>query len=304
MYVHGERGIFMKKLFLVLCLILSGCTKYEDPSISESHKLPEETATNSEIENNNETIIAPSADSEKIDYKAMLDALIHDERDQRAADLFDEMVSSRYDNAVFTAVFTDQQTQVQSFDINQITRFFSLLKNGEIIALNESQTVKDNDLKIDLIASNAMNQHIHCQYIFNETDPLLILMDNTDEYQIHLKSALDEPMYNYFQFLKLGIDVDAGDADNYEKQFINETDITAEYDRTAYLFKEELSLSEGLIRKSHSDTYDQNPNDLNRILAMLFYTGEMSSAPSFDEGIFRYIILNHESERIIGGDVE
>ena len=137
MYVHGERGIFMKKLFLVLCLILSGCTKYEDPSISESHKLPEETATNSEIENNNETIIAPSADNEKIDYKAMLDALIHDERDQRAADLFDEMVSSRYDNAVFTAVFADQQTQVQSFDINQITRFFSLLNNGEIIALNE-----------------------------------------------------------------------------------------------------------------------------------------------------------------------
>ena len=80
----------------------------------------------------------------------MLDALIHDERDQRAADLFDEMVSSRYDNAVFTAVFTDQQTQVQSFDTNQITRFFSLLKNGEIITLNESQTVKDNDLKLIL----------------------------------------------------------------------------------------------------------------------------------------------------------
>lgn len=294
----------MKKLFLVLCLILSGCTKYEDPSISESHKLPEEIATNSEIENNNETFTASSADSEKTDYKAMMDALIHDERDQKTADLFDEIVSSRYDNAVFTAVFANQQTQVQSFDSNQITRFFSLLKNGEIITLNESQTVKDNDLKIDLIASNAMNQHIHCQYIFNEADPMLILLDNTDEYQIHFKSALDEPMYNYFQFLKLGIDVDAVDADNYEQQFIDETDITAEYDKTAYLFKEDLSLSEGLIRKSFGDAYGQNSNDLNRILAMLFYTGEMSSAPSFDEGIFRYIILNHESERIIGGDVE
>lgn len=291
----------MKKVMLIVCLLLAGCSKTAAP-ISDNNVKDEVEAVipvKPNKSDESDLIVSTDTDTEDLDERVSLS-----EADQGVADMIDEMTSTRFDNAVFTAFYADQQIQLQSFDTNQIAEFFSILKNAKNTSLSTPRTSSNNDLKIDVIASNSMNQHVHCKFVFNEGDPYLILLDSANEYHITFENSMADIMYDYFDFMKLGTNVAATETEAYEKQFISEADITEEYDKMNYLLKESIYSAEGLIRKSHSDVYSWDESDLHRILALLFYTGEYQKAPAFDESIFKFIFLNHEAMDIIGGDVE
>lgn len=300
---HIEKGVSMKKLIIILCLLLSACSEAEVPLPIDDEKKEVEKIipTKPNVSEETEDVVSTDTDVHDIDERA---SLIKSEADQRAIDMYDEMTSTRFDNAVFTAFYADEQIQMQIFETNQIANFFSILKNAKITSLSNTRKSSDNDLRIDVIASNSMNQHVHCKFVFNEEDPYLILLDSANEYHITFENSMTDTMYDYFDFMKLGTNVAASEAEIYEKQFISEADITEEYDKMNYLLKESINSADGLIRKSYGDWYSLDESNLHRILALLFYTGEYQQAPAFDEAIFRFIMLNHESMNIIGGDVE
>lgn len=298
-----EKGVSMKKLIIILCLLLSACSKAEVPLPNDDVKKEVEgtTPTKPNISEETEIVVSTETDVNDIDERA---SLIKDEADQRVVDMYDEMTSTRFDNAVFTAFYADEQIQMQIFETTQIADFFSILKNAKITSLSNTRKSSDNDLRIDVIASNSMNQHVHCKFVFNEEDPYLILFDSANEYHITFENSMTDTLYDYFDFMKLGINVAASETEIFEEQFISEADITEEYDKMNYLLKESINSADGLIRKSYGDWYSWDESDLHRILALLFYTGEYQQAPAFDEAIFRFIMLNHESMDIIGGDTE